>query len=152
MVEGDQMKKIVAGKMHGITVTGADLDYHGSISHDPDHCAAVGLLPLELVDIWKKNSGARISTYITYGERGSRCCILNGAAARTFQVGEQVVNCSSHFIDPAALDGVRTKVLTFKPGNQVQELLTCAVDKLADGQVFFEILTHQDVGTEVDPA
>lgn len=146
------MKKIVASKLHGITVTGADLNYHGSITLDPDHCATVGLLPLEFVDIWNKNSGARISTYVIYGERGSRCCILNGAAARTCQIGDQIIICSSDFIEPAALDGVRTKVLTFKPDNQVHELLTYAVDKLEDGQFSFEILTHHDVASEVDPA
>lgn len=144
------MKKIVAAKMHGITVTGADLNYHGSITLDPDHCAAIGLLPLEFVDIWNKNSGARISTYVIYGERGSRCCILNGAAARTCQIGDQIIICSADFIEPSALDGVRPKVLTFRPGNQVHELLTYAVDKLADGQFSFEILPYLDAGSEVD--
>ncbi|TIR85817.1 MAG: aspartate 1-decarboxylase, partial [Mesorhizobium sp.] len=32
------MRKIVAGKLHGIHVTEANLDYHGSITLDPDHC------------------------------------------------------------------------------------------------------------------
>ncbi|HEY9572870.1 MAG TPA: aspartate 1-decarboxylase, partial [Pusillimonas sp.] len=84
------MRKVVRGKLHGIRVTGADLDYHGSITLDPDHCEAAGILPMEFVDIWNKNSGARISTYVIYGERGSRCCILNGAAARTCQRGDEV--------------------------------------------------------------
>ncbi|MER8727676.1 aspartate 1-decarboxylase [Mesorhizobium sp. M1027] len=34
------------------------------------------------METWRKTSGARISTYVILGERGSRCCILNGAAAR----------------------------------------------------------------------
>src|SRR5690606_5635380 len=79
------VRKVVRGKLHGIRVTGADLNYHGSITLDPDHCEAAGILPMEFVDIWNKASGARISTYVIYGERGSRCCILNGAAARTCQ-------------------------------------------------------------------
>lgn len=72
------MRKIVAGKLHGIHVTEANLNYHGSITLDPDHCEAAGILPMEFVEIWNKNSGARISTYVILGERGSRCCILNG--------------------------------------------------------------------------
>lgn len=82
------MRKIVAGKLHGIHVTEANLDYHGSITLDPDHCEEAGLLPMEFVEIWNKNSGARISTYVIPGERGSRSCILNGAAARTCQPGD----------------------------------------------------------------
>src|SRR5690606_31511162 len=85
------VRKVVRGKLHGIRVTGADLDYHGSITLDPDHCEAAGILPMEFVDIWNKNSGARLSTYVIYGERGSRCCILNGAAARTCQRGDEVI-------------------------------------------------------------
>ena len=59
------MKQFVASKLHGIYVTEANLNYHGSITLDPDHCEAVGLQPLEFVDIWNKNSGARISTYVS---------------------------------------------------------------------------------------
>ena len=74
------MIKVLRAKLHGIRVTSADLDYHGSITLDPEHCEAAGIYPLEFVDIWNKNSGARISTYVVFGDRGSRCCILNGAA------------------------------------------------------------------------
>src|SRR5688500_10485600 len=92
------MKKIVAAKLHGIFVTDANLNYHGSITLDPDHCEEVGIIPMEFVDIWNKQSGARISTYVIYGERGSRCCVLNGAAARTCQVGDQIIICSSSYL------------------------------------------------------
>lgn len=73
------MMKVIRAKLHGIRVTNADLNYHGSITLDPDHCALAGLYPMEFVEIWNKNSGARISTYVIYGEAGSRCCVLNGA-------------------------------------------------------------------------
>lgn len=74
------LEKYVSAKLHGIRVTDAKLNYHGSITIDADFCRAVGLKPLEYVDIWNKMSGARISTYVLYGDAGSRCCILNGAA------------------------------------------------------------------------
>jgi len=84
------MIKIMRAKLHGITITGAELDYHGSITLDPDICEKAGILPLEFVEIWNKSSGARITTYVIHGVPGSRCCILNGAAARTCQKGDQV--------------------------------------------------------------
>jgi aspartate 1-decarboxylase len=89
------MRKVVGGKLHGIRVTEANLDYHGSITLDPEHCEAAGILPLEFVEVWNKHSGARISTYVILGERGSRCCIVNGAAARTCQRGDELIVCSS---------------------------------------------------------
>src|SRR3546814_14658552 len=72
----------------------------------PDHCEAAGILPMEFVDIWNKNSGARISTYVIYGERGSRCCILNGAAARTCQRGDEVITCNSVYVTERELEEI----------------------------------------------
>jgi len=45
------MIKVVRAKLHGIRVTSADLDYHGSITLDPEHCEAAGIYPLEFVDL-----------------------------------------------------------------------------------------------------
>ncbi len=117
----DIVKQFVAAKLHGIRVTGADLNYHGSITLDPDHCDAAGIYPLEFVDIWNKNSGARISTYVIHGERGSRCCILNGAAARTCQVGDEVIICSSTYAAAEDVTALRPIVLTFHPDNSVAD-------------------------------
>ena len=134
------MRKIVRAKLHGIRVTGADLDYHGSITLDPDHCEAAGILPMEFVDIWNKHSGARISTYVIYGERGSRCCILNGAAARTCQRGDEVIICNSEYINESALEGIKPVVLTFNPDNSVRERLGYAVGRDPQGRLDFRIL------------
>jgi aspartate 1-decarboxylase len=41
------MRKVIGGKLHGIRVTQANLNYHGSITLDPDHCEAAGIVPLE---------------------------------------------------------------------------------------------------------
>ncbi|WP_291163840.1 aspartate 1-decarboxylase, partial [Ensifer sp. SSB1] len=112
------MRKLVAGKLHGIYVTEANLNYHGSITLDPDHCEEAGILPMEFVEIWNKNSGARISTYVILGERGSRCCILNGAAARTCQPGDQVIICNSVYIQESQITSLKPKVLTFDEDNR----------------------------------
>jgi aspartate 1-decarboxylase len=93
------MIKVVRAKLHGIRVTGADLNYHGSITLDPEHCKAAGIYPLEFVEIWNKSTAARISTYVIFGEAGSRCCILNGAAARTCHAGDEVIIAASDYIE-----------------------------------------------------
>jgi len=123
------MIKIVRAKFHGIRVTGADLDYHGSITLDPDLCALVGIYPLEFVEIWNKNSGARISTYVIFGEPGSRACVLNGAAARTCQKGDEIIIAASAFVQPAELHTLKPRVLTFKDGNAVDRVLQYDVFK-----------------------
>lgn len=138
------MQQFVRAKLHGIRVTGADLNYHGSITLDPEICRRAGLDPLEFVGIWNKNSGARISTYVLYGEPGSRCCVLNGAAARTCQVGDEVIIASSTF---GALDDVISTspaVLTFGPGNEVAEELRYRVFRNERGEP--DMAIEQDSG------
>lgn len=118
------MMKVIRAKLHGIRVTSADLNYHGSITLDPEHCAQAGFYPMEFVDIWNKNSGARISTYVIFGTPGSRCCVLNGAAARTCQAGDELIIASSEYVTgPEALYNLKPRILTFLPDNQVDQIL-----------------------------
>jgi aspartate 1-decarboxylase len=76
-------------KIHRATVTGADLNYEGSISIDPKLCDAAQLLPYERVEIYNVNNGQRFNTYVIYGGEGEIC--LNGAAARLVHKGDLVI-------------------------------------------------------------
>ncbi len=133
------MQRFVRAKLHGLRVTGADLNYHGSITLDPEICRRAGLDPLEFVEIWNKNSGARISTYVLYGVAGSRCCILNGAAARTCQIGDEVIIASATY---GAVDDViaaQPTVLTFRPDNEVAEEIAYRVFRNEAGELDMSI-------------
>lgn len=143
------MRKIVAGKLHGIHVTEANLNYHGSITLDPDHCEAAGILPMEFVEIWNKNSGARISTYVILGERGSRCCILNGAAARTCQPGDPIIVCNSIYLSETELTSIKPRIVTFDQNNYIQDRLTYSVDLDANGRYRFCILDEANCGLAI---
>ena len=134
------MRKVIAAKLHGIHVTEANLHYHGSITLDPDHCQEAGILPMEFVDIWNKNSGARISTYVIFGVRGSRCCVLNGAAARTCQVGDAIIVCSSTYVDEPKIVQLRPRILTFDRNNQITDRLTYSVTRDSADRYCFEII------------
>jgi aspartate 1-decarboxylase len=125
-------------------VTEANLNCHGSITLDPDHCEEAGILPMEFVEIWNKNSGARISTYVILGERGSRCCILNGAAARTCQPGDQVIICNSVYLDESRITSLKPKVLTFDEDNHVRDRLSYSVDVDPQGRYTFNILDEEN--------
>lgn len=81
---------LLKSKLHRATVTGADLDYEGSIAIGPELIRAAGLLPWERVDIYNVTTGARFSTYVIPGrERGE--ILVNGAAARLVQKGDHVI-------------------------------------------------------------
>jgi aspartate 1-decarboxylase len=114
---------IIRAKLHDIRVTDADIDYQGSVTLDPEHCEAVGILPLEFVEIWNKNSGARITTYVIWGKRGSRCCVLNGAAARTCQPGDAVIIVARTSVQPHEIESVRPRVAVIGPDNRIRKLI-----------------------------
>jgi len=131
------MLQILRAKLHGIRVTGCDLNYHGSITLDPDVCSLAGIYPLEFVYIWNKNNGERISTYVLYGEPGSRCCILNGAAARLCQKGDPVIVSAFEYIaDPKELSSRRPRVVTFDDDNTPRETLQYVVEPSEEWYTF----------------
>lgn len=115
-------RSILLCKLHGLRVTGADLHYEGSIALDPEHCERVGLLPFEFVEIWNKTTGARISTYVIHGERGGRGCMLNGAAARSCQVGDELIIAARAEVEMAELGTVRPRVAIFNASNELVDL------------------------------
>ena len=78
-------------KIHRATVTGADLNYMGSITIDPELMEAADLLEYEQVHVVNINNGARFETYVIAGEAGSGVICLNGAAARLAQPGDKVI-------------------------------------------------------------
>lgn len=134
------MKQFVTAKLHGIYITECELNYHGSITLDPEQCELAGIMPMEFVDIYNKHSGARISTYVIYGERGSKCCVLNGAAARTCQIGDQVIICASDYAEADSITERAPRVLTFETDNTVAEVLEYRSKKTANGWYDFEIV------------
>lgn len=112
-------RTMMIGKLHGIRVTGAELHYEGSIALDPDHTEAAGILPHEFVEIWNKTTGARISTYVLHGERGSRCCVLNGAAARTCQVGDELIIAARGMVADEQLREFVSRTVIFCAENRI---------------------------------
>ena len=74
--------QVVKSKIHRVKVTGADLNYIGSITIDEDLMDAANIIQGEKVQIVNNNNGARLETYAIPGPRNSGEITLNGAAAR----------------------------------------------------------------------
>lgn len=82
----------------------------------------------------------RLSTYVIHGERGSRCCVLNGAAARTCQRGDPLIIVVRARILPGALPSHRPRVALFTPANDIERLLEYRVSLDAKGRHAFRIV------------
>jgi aspartate 1-decarboxylase len=83
--------QVVKSKIHRVKVTGADLNYIGSITIDLDLMEAANLIEGEKVQIVNNNNGERLDTYAIPGKRGSGEITLNGAAARRVAVGDILI-------------------------------------------------------------
>jgi aspartate 1-decarboxylase len=130
-------------KLHDIRITGCMLEYSGSITLDPELCRTAGIYPLEFVHIWNKNSGQRISTYVIYGEPGSKCCILNGAAARTCCQGDAVIVCAYEYIDkPEDLYAKTPSILLFDAENNIRKRLRYVIDGQERGRFDFSAVSE----------
>ncbi|HZI81261.1 MAG TPA: aspartate 1-decarboxylase [Vicinamibacterales bacterium] len=86
-----KLRVICKSKIHHAVVTGADLNYIGSIGIDAGLMRLTDIVPGEKVSVWNVNNGQRIETYAIALPEGSRQVVVNGAAARHFQAGDTVI-------------------------------------------------------------
>ena len=83
--------EVLKSKIHRVTVTGAELDYVGSITIDAVLMNAANLVPGEKVQIVNTNNGERLETYVIEGKENSGAVNLNGPAARKVQKGDPII-------------------------------------------------------------
>ena len=82
---------VVKSKIHRVKVTGADLNYIGSITIDEELMDAANIIEGEKVQIVNNNNGERIETYAIPGPRKSGEITLNGAAARKVALDDVLI-------------------------------------------------------------
>ncbi len=85
------VRTMFKSKIHRATVTGANLQYVGSITIDADLLAAADLFEYEKVQVVDIDNGQRLETYVIAGAPGSGEVCLNGAAARLVAPGDKVI-------------------------------------------------------------
>lgn len=109
-------------KIHRATVTGADLNYIGSITIDSELLEKADILPYEKVQVVNNNNGARLETYTIAGERGSGEICLNGAAARLVQPGDHVIIISYGQYSRDDLQHYRPRVIFVDEQNKITKI------------------------------
>ncbi len=100
--------EVLKSKIHRVKVTGADLNYIGSITIDEALMDASNLIEGEKVTIVNINNGERFETYVIKGIKNSGEITLNGPAARKVQKGDIII-----IISYALMEFETAK--TFKP-------------------------------------
>ena len=109
-------RTMMKSKIHRATVTGADLDYVGSITLDPKLMDLADVLEHEQVHVLDLDNGARFETYAMRGGPGD--VILNGAAARLVHTGDRVIVITYAQYDEAELADYEPIVVHVDSHNQ----------------------------------
>ena len=84
-------RTMLKSKIHRATVTGANLDYQGSVTIDPLLMEAADVLHHERIEIYNVTNGERFATYAIPGTRGKGEICINGAAAHKASTGDIVI-------------------------------------------------------------
>jgi len=109
-------RTMMKSKIHRATVTGADLNYVGSITLDRRLMKLADIMEHEQVHVLDIDNGARFETYAIAGGDGE--AILNGAAARLVHPGDRVIVITYAEYEDAELEGFVPKVVNVDSRNR----------------------------------
>ncbi len=116
------LRTMLNGKIHRATITGADLNYIGSITVDETLLEAANILPFERVQVVDVTNGSRLETYAIAGEAGSGVVQLNGAAAHLVSVGDLVIIMSYVQVEDPIPQDWQPRVVLVNAQNQILEV------------------------------
>ena len=112
-------RTMLHSKIHRATVTGADLDYEGSVSIDTDLLEAADIVSGQQVHIWNITRGSRIVTYALPGESGSGTICINGAAAHQNSPGDVVMIASWVELEESKVQHHQPRVVRVDSSNRI---------------------------------
>ena len=108
---------LLKSKIHRARVTGADLNYEGSISIDSQLMKAADIYEFEKVDVYNISNGSRFSTYVITGGKGE--ITLNGAAARLVQTGDLIIIAAYGLYEKDEAKTHQPRILLLVQNNQI---------------------------------
>ena len=120
-------RTMMKSKIHRATVTGADLNYVGSITLDPALMELADLLEHEQVHVLDIDNGARFETYVMRGGPGD--VIINGAAARLVHTGDRVIILSYAQYDERELERYQPRIVHVDSRNRPTDSEFQALDR-----------------------
>lgn len=115
-------RTMLKSKIHRVRVTGACVDYEGSVTIDTKLIQAADILEYEQVHIYNISNGERFTTYVIEGEPDSGVICLNGAAARKVSVNDLVIICSYVSVDDSEARGHKSVNVFVDSDNKISRI------------------------------
>ncbi|MEX2689606.1 MAG: aspartate 1-decarboxylase [Candidatus Njordarchaeum guaymaensis] len=114
------LRKFLNVKLHGLVVTGKDINYQGSLTIDENIMKQAGLKPYESVLVVNINNGSRFETYLIPGDKSQ--VILNGGAARLGEIGDKLIVLAFIYLNENELPSFKPKIILFNEKNEIVEI------------------------------
>jgi len=108
---------LLKSKIHRAQVTGASLDYEGSLTIAEDLMDKVGLLPHERILCSNLANGERFETYAIPG--GSGVIELNGAVTHLGKIGDRLTIMAFTELDSAKARRWKPRVIVLGKKNRI---------------------------------
>lgn len=115
-------RTFLKAKLHNAVVTGANLEYHGSITLDPVFLREAGIVPWERIEVYNSTNGERFATYVILGREGAREVVINGAAAHKASPGDRVILATYCELEEDEIAGHEPRVLIMDEENRIAEV------------------------------
>lgn len=115
------MRNFLRCKIHGATVTEANLDYIGSLAIDEDLMRLTGIEENEVVQVANITNGERLTTYAIKAPAGSRTFGANGAAAHKIRKGDRIIVFAFALCTEAEIETHQPKLVFVDEANQPVE-------------------------------
>jgi aspartate 1-decarboxylase len=110
---------LLKSKIHQATVTGASVDYVGSLTIAEDLIQAAGLHPYERILCSNMANGARWETYVIKGARSSGVIELNGAVAHLGKPGDKITIMSFTEVEEQKAATWKPTAIVLGEGNRI---------------------------------
>jgi aspartate 1-decarboxylase len=110
---------LLKSKLHRGRVTGANVNYEGSMTVDLDLMEKAGFFSYERILASNMENGQRFETYLIPGERGSGAIVLNGATALLGKIGDRLTIMSFTMVDDSLAPGWKPRVVVLGESNQI---------------------------------
>ena len=108
---------LLKSKIHRAAVTGASVDYEGSLTIASDLAEREGLRHYEKILVGNMGNGERFETYVIYGQAGSGVIELNGATAHLGKIGDRLTIMSYAWVDESLAGTWKPKVVVVDEKN-----------------------------------
>jgi aspartate 1-decarboxylase len=110
---------VLKSKIHRAQVTGAHVDYEGSLTIAADFMEKTGLLPYERILCSNLANGHRFETYAIPGRPGSGDIVLNGATAHLGKAGDRLTIMSYALVTEQAARTWKPQVIVLGEANAI---------------------------------